>query len=256
MNSINNESSVLGVLQAMNSVDLSSSTNTSINESISTKELDVLKSLNESSSPVAGVDINEDNPVSNVSVDPVSKSTIETDTSSDEIVKCPICGSYLCTSDISNSVCPNCNQEIDAFINITTDAPDGAQVLPTDPTTASPKITTTNESYKVAVASPLMECLNSLGLSEERASEILLESCKKIEECTDPDKLNESDMFFESTKRIVKDGKVVKVKVKSRKKKLSSAQKSALRKARTKAHTSSASKSRTKSMKLRSKKRL
>lgn len=55
----------------------------------------------------------------------------------------------------------------------------------------------------------------------------------------------------ESTKKIVRGGKLVKVKVKTKKTRLSSKQKKALAKARKKAHTSNAKKARAKSMKIR-----
>lgn len=58
----------------------------------------------------------------------------------------------------------------------------------------------------------------------------------------------------ESTKKVVRGGKLVKVQVKTKKAKLSPEQKKALAKARKKAHTADAEKSRQKSMKVRKKK--
>jgi rubrerythrin len=63
-----------------------------------------------------------------------------------------------------------------------------------------------------------------------------------------------SDDLDEKTVKVVKDGKVVKKNVATRKKKLSAAQKAALAKARKKAHSAGAQKKRAKSMSIRSKK--
>ena len=63
-----------------------------------------------------------------------------------------------------------------------------------------------------------------------------------------------SDDLDEKTVKVVKDGKVVKKNVATRKKKLTAAQKAALAKARKKAHTAGANKARKKSMAVRDKK--
>jgi hypothetical protein len=61
-------------------------------------------------------------------------------------------------------------------------------------------------------------------------------------------------MTNEATEKVVRGGKLVKVKVRTKKKKLSADQKHALAKARKKAHTDGAEKARNKSMKIRAKK--
>lgn len=65
-----------------------------------------------------------------------------------------------------------------------------------------------------------------------------------------------SEELFEKTVTVVREGKVQKRKVPTRKKKLSPAQKAALAKARKKAHTGSANKQRAKSLGVRNRKGL
>ncbi|MCG7550949.1 hypothetical protein [Pseudoalteromonas sp. Of7M-16] len=61
------------------------------------------------------------------------------------------------------------------------------------------------------------------------------------------------NMMLESSRKVVRDGKVKWIKKPLRKRRLSSAQRSALKKARRKAHTGAAKRNRRKSMRLRSK---
>ena len=106
-----------------------------------------------------------------------------------------------------------------------------------------------NEEYEESV---VLESLDS-----ENESEILslsvCESCGALHEST-KEKCECGGELTESMKLVVRAGKVVKRKVKSKKGKMSSKQKSALAKARKKAHSSGANKARAKSMKVRSKK--
>ena len=106
-----------------------------------------------------------------------------------------------------------------------------------------------NEEYEESV---VLESLDS-----ENESEILslsvCESCGALHESTE-EKCECGGELTESMKLVVRAGKVVKRKVKSKKGKMSSKQKSALAKARKKAHSSGANKARAKSMKVRSKK--
>lgn len=94
----------------------------------------------------------------------------------------------------------------------------------------------------VTVACPhcgILETLNESGETE-------LESCPY---CGEED-------LIERVVKVVRDGSVVKKKVKTKKTRLTAAQKQALAKARKKAHTASAEKARAKSNKVRSKKGL
>ena len=106
-----------------------------------------------------------------------------------------------------------------------------------------------NEEYEESI---VLESLDS-----ENESEILslsvCESCGALHESTE-EKCECGGELTESMKLVVRAGKVVKRKVKSKKGKMSSKQKSALAKARKKAHSSGANKARAKSMKVRSKK--
>lgn len=61
----------------------------------------------------------------------------------------------------------------------------------------------------------------------------------------------EGGMIFEAKKRVVRDGKVLTVTKRTRKVRLSAAQRAALKKARRKAHTSAAKRARSKSMRIR-----
>ena len=82
----------------------------------------------------------------------------------------------------------------------------------------------------------------------------LVEACKKAKnECEDMED-EEDDELVEATKKVVRNGQVVTVKIKKKKVKLSAKQKSALKKARKKSHTAGAAKARNKSMKIRRKK--
>ena len=106
-----------------------------------------------------------------------------------------------------------------------------------------------NEEYEESV---VLESLDS-----ENESEILslsvCESCGALHESTE-EKCECGGELTESMKLVVRAGKVVKRRVKSKRGKMSSKQKSALAKARKKAHSSGANKARAKSMKVRSKK--
>ena len=94
-------------------------------------------------------------------------------------------------------------------------------------------------------------------LNVENESEILslyvCESCGALHESAEG-ACECGGKLAESMKLVVKAGKVVKKKVKSKKGKMSAKQKSALAKARKKAHSTGANKARAKSMKVRSKK--
>ena len=94
-------------------------------------------------------------------------------------------------------------------------------------------------------------------LDSENESDILslsvCESCGALHESTE-EKCECGGELTESMKLVVRAGKVVKRRVKSKRGKMSSKQKSALAKARKKAHSSGANKARAKSMKVRSKK--
>lgn len=79
---------------------------------------------------------------------------------------------------------------------------------------------------------------------EECGTAIISTVNESVEECP----LCGSENLEEKVKKVVRDGKITKVKVPAKKKRLSSVQKAALAKARKKAHTSSANKARNKSM--------
>lgn len=122
-----------------------------------------------------------------------------------------------------------------------------------------------------ALKNNIMDILNNLNESVEGNTEegalnenvdvdaliadnvILEEACKKKDDNKDDDDDDEYELT-EATRKVVRNGKVVTMKVKSaKKKKLTAKQKSALAKARKKSHSGSADKARAKSMKLRRK---
>lgn len=124
----------------------------------------------------------------------------------------------------------------------------GTQIPGTDPKlnegTENPEAHKTDDSSEevTVVACPhcgILETLNESGESE-------LDACPH---CGEED-------LIERVVKVVRDGSVVKKKVKTKKTRLTAAQKQALAKARKKAHTASAEKARAKSNKVRSKKGL
>lgn len=124
----------------------------------------------------------------------------------------------------------------------------GTQIPETDPNlnegTENPEAPKTDDASEevTVVACPhcgILETLNESGETE-------LEACPH---CGEED-------LIERVVKVVRDGSVVKKKVKTKKTRLTAAQKQALAKARKKAHTASAEKARAKSNKVRSKKGL
>lgn len=211
---------ILSVLSALTNAESNNTMNESTAHAVVKDELQVLSALNESTTAGATVESPLDDPNIVVPADP--RNTIVDDDTASTIVRCPVCNAYVYDEDIVGGVCPVCQTVCDNFIAVTSDTPDGALLASA---TTSPKVTLTNESLEPGA---------------------LLESAN----------LNEAEIFVESMKKVIRGGQVVKVKVKHRKVKLTSAQKSALRKARKKSHTSSAQRSRTKSIKIRTRKGL
>ena len=114
------------------------------------------------------------------------------------------------------------------------------------------EVDTTNES----VSEELEESIIIEDLNVANETEILslskCESCGALHESTD-EKCECGGELTEAMKLVVRAGKIVKKRVKSKKARLNGKQKAALAKARKKAHTTGANKARAKSMKVRSK---
>ena len=114
------------------------------------------------------------------------------------------------------------------------------------------EVDTANES----VSEELEESIILEDLNVTNETEILslskCESCGALHESTD-EKCECGGELTEAMKLVVRAGKIVKKRVKSKKARLSSKQKAALAKARKKAHSTGANKARAKSMKVRSK---
>lgn len=169
----------------------------------------------------------------------LNESVVKAQENDDQLKECTcaVCGAtFEPSSEVTadNVICPQCGAVV----------PQDSVLTNTD--VVDPKVVNGLED----IADDYAEAINNENY--KLANKIAKESDAKV--VTESMRDGSNAIVLEKMVKAIRDGKVVRVKVRTKKKRISAAQKSALRKARKKSHTASADRSRKKSMRIHRKK--